>query len=98
MADLIITAAVLEDSAAKLAAIKSEFDHVSDHSNADPSIWGQRDLASGMRQFDGDWKIHRKHISEAVEGLRKKLEEMAAGFDDTEQKLANSLETESTSE
>jgi len=97
MADLIITSALLEDSAAKLGTIKTEFDHVDDHSNADPSIWGQHDLASAMKSFSGDWKIHRGHISEAMEGLRKKLDEMAAGFSDTEQKLSESLETDTVS-
>jgi hypothetical protein len=93
MADLIVTAAVLEDSTAKLAAIKTEFDNVAAHSEADPSIWGQGDLTNAMTDFSGDWSIHRGKISEAVAGLQKKLENMTSAFADAEEKLAASLET-----
>ncbi|WP_394769103.1 hypothetical protein [Lacisediminihabitans sp.] len=93
MANLIVTAAVLEESTAKLTSIKTEFDHVDDHSHADDSIWGQSALTSAMGKFSGDWKIHRGKISEAVGGLQKKLEEMTAAFTDTEKQLSESLET-----
>jgi len=91
MADLVITAKVLEESAATLTTIKAEFDDVDKHSNADPSIWGQSDVRWAMGKFSSDWKIHRKHISEAIGELHKRLDEMKTGFTETEQKLTDSI-------
>jgi len=93
MADLVINAKVLEDSAARLTSIKTEFDNVDKHSNADSSIWGQSDVRWAMGKFASDWKIHRQKISAAVGDLQKKVEEMQKGFTDTEQKLADSITT-----
>ncbi|MEC5171070.1 hypothetical protein [Glaciihabitans sp. GrIS 2.15] len=94
MANLIVTSALLVESAEKLASIRQEFDHTDDHAGADPSIWGQSALESAMEQFAGDWGIHRAKISTAVGELHTKLEDMTAGWNDTEQKLSDSLTTE----
>jgi uncharacterized protein YukE len=96
MPDLIVTKAVLEESAAKLATIKTEFDHTDEHAGADPNVWGESDVRSAMGDFSGNWKIHRGHISTAVGELHQKLDDMAAGWNDTEQKLSDSLSTETT--
>ncbi len=96
MADLVVTRAVLEESAAKLASIQTEFDNTDEHAGADPGVWGESDVKSAMGDFSGNWSIHRKHISAAVGELHQKLDDMAAGWNDTEQKLSDSLSTETT--
>ena len=94
MADIIVTRAVLEDSAGKLSAIKTEFEHANDRSGEDSDVWGASPVASAMQHFAGDWSIHRGKISVAITDLHKKLEDMTVAWNDTERSLAESLTTE----
>jgi hypothetical protein len=93
MPDLIVTAAVLDDSSAKLIEIKHEFDTAGDRVNEDADVWGQHDVQSAMAEFVGNWKIHRGKISTAVGDLQTKVHEMVEGWNQTEQSIADGLST-----
>lgn len=94
MANLIVTSAALEDSAAKLAAIKTEFDQADGRDDEDAEVWGASPVAAAMQRFGQDWSIHRGHISVSIGDLHKKLADMALAWNDTEQSLSESLTTE----
>jgi len=94
MPDLIVTSAVLEESSAKLVAIKEEFDSAGGRVKEDADVWGQRDVQGAMKSFVNNWSIHRGKISTAVGDLQKKVEEMTKTWGETEQALTDGLTTE----
>jgi hypothetical protein len=95
MPNLIVTSAVLEESSAKLVAIKEEFDTAGGRVKEDADVWGQRDVRNAMGSFVNNWKLHREKISTAVGDLQKKVDEMTKTWSETEQALADGLTTES---
>lgn len=98
MADLVVTSAALEESKAKLTAVKEEFDNSGDRVRDNADVWGQRDVANAMHEFVENWKIHRGKISSAVGDLEKKLQDAIDAWNDTEEHLASSLTTETKSQ
>ena len=94
MTDLIVTAAVLEESSAKLAAIKQEFDTAGDRVKEDAEVWGQENVRSAMADFVHNWGMHRTKISTAVGDLQKKVDDMTETWGQTEQTLADGLTTD----
>lgn len=96
MPDLVVTSAVLEESSAKLASIKDEFDHAGDRVREEADVWGQNDVRKAMADFVHNWSIHRGHISDAVGDLKKKIDDAVTYWDNTEKGLSNSLQTESS--
>ena len=95
MTDLIVTSAVLEESSAKLIAIKEEFDTAGDRVKEDAEVWGQNDVRGAMKSFVNNWSIHRGKISTAVGDLQKKVDDMTKTWGETEQALTDGLTTES---
>lgn len=93
MPDLIVTSAVLEESAARLTEIKTEFDNAGNRVSEHAEVWGQHDVRSAMGEFVGNWKIHRGKISTAVGDLQKKVHDMSEGWQQIEQNLADGLAT-----
>ena len=93
MGDLIVTAAVLEESAAKLLEIKTEFDNAGSRVSERSEVWGQHDVRAAMAEFVDNWKIHRGKISAAVDGLQKKVHEMDEGWKEAEKNIADGLST-----
>lgn len=93
MPDLIVTAAVLDESSAKLIEIKHEFDTAGNRVSEDAPVWGQGDVQSAMAEFVNNWKIHRGKISTAVGDLQKKVHDMGEGWNQTEQSIADGLST-----
>ncbi|MCU1405168.1 MAG: hypothetical protein JWQ43_1471 [Glaciihabitans sp.] len=96
MSDLVVSRSVLEDSSAKLKAIKEEFDTAGKRVAEDADVWGQRDVASAMNSFVNNWSIHRGKISTAVGDLQKKVDDAAVAWTETEQNLTDGLTTESS--
>jgi molecular chaperone GrpE (heat shock protein) len=94
MTDLIVTSAVLEDSTAKLVAIKAEFDEAGKRMKAEAEVWGQHDVTKAMHDFVDNWGIHRGKISTAVGDLQKKMQEMVDGWTETEKQLHDGLTTD----
>jgi NifU-like protein involved in Fe-S cluster formation len=94
MSDLIITKAVLEDSAAKLQHISDELEHQKSDDRALSEVYGQRDVQKAMHDFSGDWKIHRNKMKGAVKDLGEKMRKASENWSALEQDLAEKLSTE----
>lgn len=95
MADLIITKAVLEDSATKLQHIADELEHQKSDDRALTEVYGQHDVQRAMHDFSGDWKIHREKMTGAVTDLRDKMQKSVEHWSSLEQDLHDKLTTES---
>jgi hypothetical protein len=95
MADLIITRAVLEDSATKLQHISDELEHQKSDDRALTEVYGQHDLQKAMHDFSGDWKIHRSKMKGAVKDLHDKMQKSVEHWSALEQDLHDKLTTES---
>jgi hypothetical protein len=95
MADLIITRAVLEDSATKLQHISDELEHQKSDDRALSEVYGQHDVQKAMHDFSGDWKIHRNKMKGAVKDLHEKMRKATEHFTDLEHDLTEKLTTES---
>ncbi|MFZ7087107.1 hypothetical protein [Curtobacterium sp. RRHDQ10] len=96
MADLIITKAVLEDSASKLQHIHDELDHQKSDDGSLAEVYGQHDVQDAMHDFSGDWKIHREKIRDAVGKLHELMQKSVESWTGLEQDLAGALTTENT--
>jgi hypothetical protein len=94
MADLIITKAVLEDSAAKLQHISDELEHQKSDDRALSEVYGQHDVQKAMHDFSGDWKIHRNKLKGAVKDLHGKMQKATENWTALEQDLHDKLTTE----
>ena len=94
MADLIITKAVLEDSAAKLQHISDELEHQKSDDRALTEVYGQHDVQRAMHDFSGDWKIHRNKMKGAVKDLHEKMQKASDNWASLEQDLHDKLSTE----
>ncbi|KQO63865.1 hypothetical protein [Curtobacterium sp. Leaf261] len=96
MADLIITKAVLEDSAAALQHIHDELDHQKSDDGSLAEIYGEHDLQKAMHDFSGDWKIHRGKIRDAVGKLNESMQKSLESWTGLEKGLTDALTTENT--
>ena len=96
MADLIITKAVLEDSATKLQHISDELEHQKSDDRALTEVYGQHDVQRAMHDFSGDWKIHRGKMTGAVKDLHDKMQKSVENWSALEHDLAEKLTTERT--
>jgi hypothetical protein len=94
MADLIITKAVLEDSAAKLTHISDELEHQKSDDRELDQVYGQSDVHSAMSDFSGDWKIHRDKMKGAISDLKDKMQKATDNWTSLEQDLHDKLTTE----
>ncbi len=94
MPDLIITKAVLDDSAGKLQHIVDELEHQKSDDRALSEVYGQRDVQKAMHDFSGDWKIHREKMTGAVKDLQGKMQKSLEHWRALEQDLADKLSTE----
>lgn len=94
MADLIVTAEVLEDAARQLAFIQEEFEHSSRDRDERGDIWGHDVLTSAMSDFAEDWLTKRVELAEALKGLREKLDEAAQAWSEAEDQLTRSLDSQ----
>ncbi|WIE64927.1 hypothetical protein DEI99_017090 [Curtobacterium sp. MCLR17_036] len=94
MADLIITRAVLEDSATKLQHISDELEHQRSDDRALTEIYGQHDVQKAMHDFSGDWKIHRNKMKGAVRDLHDKMQKSTEHWTELETDLTDKLDTE----
>ncbi|GAA1866093.1 hypothetical protein [Myceligenerans crystallogenes] len=95
MADVIVTKAVLEDSAADLKRINDEFKNMSklwDNGN----VWGHDVLKRAMDDFIDDWWVKREKLQEQLDNLTKKMDEAAKAWTDTEDQLASTFDQQGT--
>jgi flagellar biosynthesis chaperone FliJ len=91
MADLVVTKAVLEDSARDLKAISDEFKNMSkrwDNGN----IWGHDVVKNAMDDFIDDWWVKREKLQVQLDNLTKKMDEAAKTWTDTEDQLASTFD------
>lgn len=91
MADLVVTKAVLEDSAKDLKAISDEFKNMSKRWD-NGSIWGHEIVKSAMDDFIDDWWVKREKLQVQLDNLTKKMDEAAKTWTDTEDQLASTFD------
>jgi flagellar biosynthesis chaperone FliJ len=91
MADLVVTKAVLEDSAKDLKAISDEFKNMSKRWD-NGSIWGHDVVKSAMDDFIDDWWVKREKLQVQLDNLTKKMDEAAKTWTDTEDQLASTFD------
>ncbi|MFC4628200.1 hypothetical protein ACFO6V_08140 [Promicromonospora alba] len=91
MADLVVTKAVLEDSAKDLKAISDEFKNMSKRWD-NGSIWGHDVVKSAMDDFIDDWWVKREKLQVQLDNLTKKMDEAAQTWTDTEDQLASTFD------
>jgi flagellar biosynthesis chaperone FliJ len=91
MADLVVTKAVLEDSAKDLKAISDEFKNMSKLWD-NGTIWGHDVVKSAMDDFIDDWWVKREKLQVQLDNLTKKMDEAAKTWTDTEDQLASTFD------
>jgi flagellar biosynthesis chaperone FliJ len=91
MADLVVTKAVLEDSAKDLKAISDEFKNMSKRWD-NGTIWGHEVVKSAMDDFIDDWWVKREKLQVQLDNLTKKMDEAAKTWTDTEDQLASTFD------
>ena len=91
MADLVVTKAVLEDSAKDLKAISDEFKNMSKLWD-NGAIWGHEVVKSAMDDFIDDWWVKREKLQQQLDNLTKKMDEAAKTWTDTEDQLASTFD------
>jgi flagellar biosynthesis chaperone FliJ len=91
MADLVVTKAVLEDSAKDLKAISDEFKNMSKLWD-NGTIWGHDVVKSAMDDFIDDWWVKREKLQVQLDNLTKKMDEAAKTWTDTEEQLASTFD------
>jgi flagellar biosynthesis chaperone FliJ len=91
MADLVVTKAVLEDSAKDLKAISDEFKNMSKRWD-NGTIWGHEIVKSAMDDFIDDWWVKREKLQVQLDNLTKKMDEAAKTWTDTEDQLASTFD------
>ncbi|MEU4384254.1 hypothetical protein [Promicromonospora sp. NPDC023805] len=91
MADLVVTKAVLEDSAKDLKAISDEFKNMSKRWD-NGTIWGHDVVKSAMDDFIDDWWVKREKLQVQLDNLTKKMDEAAKTWTDTEDQLASTFD------
>jgi flagellar biosynthesis chaperone FliJ len=91
MADLVVTKAVLEDSAKDLKAISDEFKNMSKRWD-NGAIWGHDVVKNAMDDFIDDWWVKREKLQVQLDNLTKKMDEAAKTWTDTEDQLASTFD------
>ncbi|MFD6142904.1 hypothetical protein [Promicromonospora sp. NPDC060271] len=91
MADLVVTKAVLEDSAKDLKAISDEFKNMSKRWD-NGTIWGHDVVKNAMDDFIDDWWVKREKLQVQLDNLTKKMDEAAKTWTDTEDQLASTFD------
>jgi flagellar biosynthesis chaperone FliJ len=91
MADLVVTKAVLEDSAKDLKAISDEFKNMSKLWD-NGTIWGHEVVKNAMDDFIDDWWVKREKLQVQLDNLTKKMDEAAKTWTDTEDQLASTFD------
>lgn len=91
MADLVVTKAVLEDSAKDLKAISDEFKNMSKRWD-NGTIWGHDVVKSAMDDFIDDWWVKREKLQVQLDNLTKKMDEAAKTWTDAEDQLASTFD------
>ncbi|MBL0886557.1 hypothetical protein [Myceligenerans indicum] len=94
MADIIVTKAVLEDSAKDLKAINDEFKHM-DAMWQGGDIWGHDVVRKAMDDFVDDWWVKREKLQTNLDDLTKKMDKAAETWTDTDEQLAAVFDDES---
>lgn len=91
MADLVVTKAVLEDSAKDLKAISDEFKNMSKRWD-NGTIWGHEVVKNAMDDFIDDWWVKREKLQVQLDNLTKKMDEAAKTWTDAEDQLASTFD------
>jgi len=94
MPDLIVDGEALRTSIDSLSRVRDELGDQMSGRDENHDIFGQRDLNKAMRDFSGDWKIHRTKIKDDVSKLHDKLVEMSETWDEADGEMAKSISTE----
>ncbi|WP_423922508.1 hypothetical protein ACPEEZ_02880 [Frigoribacterium sp. 2-23] len=94
MADLIVDGDALATSIDNLARVRDELADQMSGRDENHDIFGQRDINKAMRDFSGDWKIHRKKIKDDVAKLHDKLVEMNDTWNEADQEIKKNIQTE----
>ncbi|POH68489.1 MULTISPECIES: hypothetical protein [Cryobacterium] len=91
MSDLIINLELLHQLRDDLDAVVKEFANADDFSDDVAIATGHENLGDHVSDFAHKWNDKRKTMTEAVEGLRKKIEGITDGFTQVDDGLAKAL-------
>jgi hypothetical protein len=94
MPDLIVDGEALRTSIDALARVRDELSDQMSGRDENHDIFGQKELNKAMRDFSGDWKIHRTKIKDDVVKLHDKFVEMSDTWDEADGEIAKSISTE----
>jgi hypothetical protein len=91
MADLKLIDDVLHESSESLEHIYTAFDKLPSRGSHTETDWGSSAIKDAMGDFTGGWDNHRHKVMKQLETMKKLVDETIAAFNDTENKLSNSL-------
>ncbi|PXA68696.1 hypothetical protein [Cryobacterium arcticum] len=91
MSDLIINLQLLHQLRDDLDAVVAEFTNADDFSDDVATATGHDGLGGHVTDFAHKWNDKRKSMTEAVEGLQKKISGITDGFTQVDDGLAKAL-------
>jgi len=90
MADLVVKD--LDDLAADLSELISQFEGALDLENDDSKIWGQHNANLSMGDFADNWTVHRDDMVKDMKKLRDKVKKVDEAWAEADRQLLETFE------